>query len=61
MLQIASSFDLTTVAEVVGSAVQVELLRKLRWGLAQGYRHSRAVPPQELIALLADGTGRPVG
>ena len=60
IVQIASSFDLTTIAEGVESTAQLEALRRLRCGRTQGYLHSRPVPLQELVALLAKATPRPV-
>ncbi len=48
IIQIASAFDLATVAEGVETVEQLALLRELRCGHSQGYLHSRPVPLEEL-------------
>ncbi len=61
IIQIASSFSLTTVAEGVESPAQLEMLRSLRCHYSQGYLHWKPMPIDALEELLArqkaDGAG----
>jgi diguanylate cyclase (GGDEF)-like protein/PAS domain S-box-containing protein len=59
IVQLASTLDLTVVAEGVETGAQLELLTDLRCDLAQGYLLSRPVDAATLEGLLGDGV-RPV-
>ena len=52
IVELASAFDLITVAEGVETAEQLAALRALRCSHAQGFLHSAAVPAQELEQML---------
>ena len=52
IVELASAFDLITVAEGVETAAQLAALRGLRCSHAQGFLHSPAVPAQELEQML---------
>jgi diguanylate cyclase (GGDEF)-like protein len=52
LIELAHAFDMTTVAEGVESAGQLEFLRQVGCDEAQGYLHSRAIPKTELEPLL---------
>jgi EAL domain-containing protein (putative c-di-GMP-specific phosphodiesterase class I) len=52
-VNLASAFNLTSIAEGVETTDQLELLRSLNCDQSQGYLHSRPVPAQQLEALLA--------
>ncbi|MHB8816093.1 MAG: putative bifunctional diguanylate cyclase/phosphodiesterase [Steroidobacteraceae bacterium] len=53
IVELASAFDLITVAEGVETAEQLAALRALRCSHAQGFLHSAAVPARELEQMLA--------
>ncbi|HEV2269657.1 MAG TPA: EAL domain-containing protein [Steroidobacteraceae bacterium] len=53
IVELASAFDLITVAEGVETAEQLAALRALRCSHAQGFLHSPAVPARELEQMLA--------
>ncbi|HEV2443721.1 MAG TPA: GGDEF domain-containing protein [Steroidobacteraceae bacterium] len=52
IVELASAFDLITVAEGVETAEQLAALRALRCSHAQGFLHSAAVPARELEQML---------
>jgi diguanylate cyclase (GGDEF)-like protein len=52
MVELASAFDLVTVAEGVETEEQLAALRALRCSHAQGFLHSAAMPAQELVQML---------
>ncbi len=52
IVELASAFDLITVAEGVETAEQLAALRALRCSHSQGFLHSAAVPAQELEQML---------
>ena len=52
IVELASAFDLITVAEGVETAEQLAALRALRCSHAQGFLHSAAVPAQEIAQML---------
>lgn len=52
IIELASAFDLITVAEGVETAEQLAGLRALRCSHSQGFLHSAAVPAQELAQML---------
>jgi EAL domain-containing protein (putative c-di-GMP-specific phosphodiesterase class I) len=58
IIKLARRLRLTTVAEGVETPRQLALLRHLDCSTAQGYLFSPAVPPEELVALLARLPGR---
>jgi diguanylate cyclase (GGDEF)-like protein len=53
IVELASAFDLITVAEGVETAEQLAGLRALRCSHSQGFLHSAAVPARELAQMLA--------
>jgi diguanylate cyclase (GGDEF)-like protein len=53
IVELASAFDLITVAEGVETAEQLAGLRALRCSHSQGFLHSAAVPTRELAQMLA--------
>jgi PAS domain S-box-containing protein/diguanylate cyclase (GGDEF)-like protein len=53
IVNLASAFNLTSIAEGVETADQLALLKSLNCDQSQGYLHSRPVPVQQLEALLA--------
>jgi PAS domain S-box-containing protein/diguanylate cyclase (GGDEF)-like protein len=53
IIGLASAFNLTSIAEGVETADQLELLKTLNCDQSQGYLHSRPVPVQQVEALLA--------
>jgi diguanylate cyclase (GGDEF)-like protein len=53
IIELASAFDLITVAEGVETAEQLAGLRALRCSHSQGFLHSGAVPARELAQMLA--------
>ena len=53
IVELASAFDLITVAEGVETAEQLAALRALRCSHAQGFLHGPAVPARELEQMLA--------
>ena len=55
IVELASAFDLVTVAEGVETAEQVAALRALRCRQSQGFLHSAPVPASELEHMLARG------
>ena len=52
IVELASAFDLITVAEGVETAAQVAALRALRCSHSQGFLHSAAVPASEFAQML---------
>jgi EAL domain-containing protein (putative c-di-GMP-specific phosphodiesterase class I) len=52
MVELASAFDLVTVAEGVETEEQLAALRALRCSHSQGFLHSAAMPSQELVQML---------
>ncbi|MBW4053233.1 MAG: GGDEF domain-containing protein [Proteobacteria bacterium] len=52
IVELASAFDLITVAEGVESEQQLAALRGLRCSHSQGFLHSAPVPPRELERML---------
>ena len=52
IVELASAFNLITVAEGVETAAQVAALRALRCSHSQGFLHSAAVPASELVQML---------
>jgi diguanylate cyclase (GGDEF)-like protein len=52
IVELASAFDLVTVAEGVETAAQLAALRALRCRQSQGFFHSAAVPASELEQML---------
>ena len=62
IVELASAFDLVTVAEGVETAEQLAALRALRCRQSQGFFHSVPVPASELERMLTRrGGARPVG
>jgi diguanylate cyclase (GGDEF)-like protein len=59
IVELASAFNLITVAEGVETAEQVAALRALRCSHSQGFLHSAAVPARELAQMLACPNGPP--
>ena len=59
IVELASAFDLVTVAEGVETADQLAALRGLRCSHSQGFLHSAAVPAAELERMLARRTLAP--
>jgi diguanylate cyclase (GGDEF)-like protein len=57
IVELASAFDLITVAEGVETAEQLAALRALRCSHSQGFLHSAAVPTHELAQMLARPDG----
>jgi diguanylate cyclase (GGDEF)-like protein len=57
IVELASAFDLITVAEGVETAEQLAALRALRCSHSQGFLHSAAVPTRELAQMLARPDG----
>ena len=57
IVELASAFDLITVAEGVETAEQLAALRALRCSHAQGFLHRPAVPARELEQMLARRNG----
>jgi diguanylate cyclase (GGDEF)-like protein len=57
IVELASAFDLITVAEGVETAEQVAALRALRCSHSQGFLHSAAVPTCDLAQMLARPDG----
>jgi diguanylate cyclase (GGDEF)-like protein len=53
VIELASAFDLITVAEGVETAEQLAGLRALRCSHSQGFLHSAAVPAHELAQMLS--------
>jgi len=53
IVELASAFDLITVAEGVETAEQLAALRALRCSHSQGFLHSAAVPTRELAQMIA--------
>jgi diguanylate cyclase (GGDEF)-like protein len=53
IIELASAFDLVTVAEGVETVEQLAGLRALRCSHSQGFLHSAAVPARELAQMLA--------
>jgi EAL domain-containing protein (putative c-di-GMP-specific phosphodiesterase class I) len=52
VIQLAHDLHISTVAEGVEAAEQIQLLRRLGCDLAQGYHFSRPLPAGELLPLL---------
>ena len=52
LIELAHAFDMTTVAEGVETADQLEVLRQTGCDESQGYLHSRPIPKAELERLL---------
>jgi EAL domain-containing protein (putative c-di-GMP-specific phosphodiesterase class I) len=62
IVELASAFDLVTVAEGVETAAQLAALRALRCRQSQGFFHSVPVPASELERMLTRrGGARPAG
>jgi PAS domain S-box-containing protein/diguanylate cyclase (GGDEF)-like protein len=59
IIQLASAFNLITVAEGVESQEQLALLRGLKCSQSQGYLHSQPLPAQAITALLRRAGGLP--
>ncbi|HEY6515441.1 MAG TPA: GGDEF domain-containing protein [Steroidobacteraceae bacterium] len=57
IVELASAFDLITVAEGVETAEQLAALRGLRCSHSQGFLHSAAVPTREFAQILARADG----
>jgi len=53
IINLASAFDLLTVAEGVETSEQFEVLRSLKCDQSQGFFHCQPVPVQEIDELLA--------
>jgi diguanylate cyclase (GGDEF)-like protein len=58
IVELASAFDLITVAEGVETAEQLAGLRALRCSHSQGFLHSAAVPARELAQMLVPARER---
>jgi diguanylate cyclase (GGDEF)-like protein len=61
IVELASAFDLITVAEGVETEEQLAALRGLRCSHSQGFLHSAAVPARELEQMLVRPRGRLAG
>ncbi|HEY8609635.1 MAG TPA: EAL domain-containing protein [Noviherbaspirillum sp.] len=57
ILAMAGNLGLRAIAEGVETIEQCNYLRKLRCDEMQGFLFSRAVPPEEIVRLLASGRG----
>ena len=57
IVELASAFDLVTVAEGVETEEQLAALRALRCSHSQGFLHSAAVPAPEIEQMLARANG----
>lgn len=56
IIALAGTFGMTTVAEGVETAAQLQMLSQLGCHQSQGYLHSPAVPAAEFTRMLAAGS-----
>ena len=52
IVTLAREFDLEVIAEGVENKNQVDILREMGCQTAQGFLYSKAIPEQEMLALL---------